>query len=1799
MESNKQRDEEKLLSSAQLTKQEKNNLSILVSRVSGEIFGGGKRLSLWKDSSFLLSMREHDTNNVLNTIESRLWRPLEYHDIAGVSLVWQDFLEVFDNTHVTTSNNWNWFESLARVYIQKIEKTIDSMADSLPVWFANSFTYFVDDAMGDPLKSVVEAYNDWLDGYESWLSVEHKRALKNIVVTVDDVYHWTITREWVIQRKKMSSSLVADVVALWSLHQSVLEKKMEKWIDKESKEMYATPRFSEVFRDQYNAFFKKLPTKEKDVFYTQPVEKQIDQFLWYLEKQTTSSKKYNNKPAPSETLYLALKEIYEKDNDLAACGKETQERYFAERKKNYRKTPWYAKYRSYLKHAWLEAKDFDALIDALLDPSVKEKNMEFVIDGEKITILFSTQIVSPQRNDAESVIDFWNRPLPLKISSPHGEISLWESEWSLQEAVFLLVWTAIGDNMDPEKRAQLTAEFEKDILPKQQTSSKNIESLLRFSKEKTPSLKNDYDYVLSNLLASIEEKQAEAEKILGIHLSPEQQQALIDADAVGMYEKKEDAPAHVQWSLLYVDALWKWVEVGDDGITYARWWNYTVPQLKKKTEILLRAWFSQEQVRKLIEAWIAGVSVIGDAREQTQKSIESIKEQIEEIKEKIRTARTTWLIEDGWTPIDVSAIETERRSIKRQLEHLQDDRRNFSQEAGKPGLSAADRAHYVGERNRVEREVQALDERMAILDEQYNPVNSYIESQRKLLQNAQEKLQEKNQILKSIEKLEKSNEELSEIQREIEEQRALLRNPSLSDSEKQAIQDKIKELEEKKNKAESHKKVFTKDAGIKDNVDTDTESDSEQQKEKDSMDWLERLWHSIKWEQGAVLKKGESSLFVKDGIFENYFEKGVWAEVGNRLELRIADIDASWNITFTIHGVFTRLSNKEWSAREWTKIGPLTPTELREKILQGPFDSVYKMSLVTGLSAWWKNMKSSEMHFAESWESDNPHQAWMTDMRKQIDFDKLPKWITYGNTEKKGKDKTNQPDAGDKIQYFWADNTYSDKDGKTSPIRLWYKIKKSDNNEIILEEAVRMPDGSRNIKEHTFTPQWFFFFAAENKLKPYTQKQVNTINEKNKDGVLARTGKSSVNDLDEIIDDKTFYPASELTRRSSEGRWLFGLKWWSIASITAFFKKFGTDGVKKWLDERANKNKDLVFNTFMTSPLAKKLASSKVPFIAGIVSEMADGLEEKLENQKTDEIKKHRDEVSKRGVSSWWWATIHIYNMFFNEWNFWGDSWKNRWHKIDPNCKERAQRNPLQVAWYLLYCCENGNDPYPKALSQYRDSGAWINLLLGAEYQKQYLQWKADAEKKIKDNPHDPEMQELADTLATGEIWWIQKVFWPRLSREKGEVQHWEWIYGQSFFTSLLGKASSAWNTSAAIDKAEVSDADSFDKLKGDYWLAVNGGNTAAAIKTLEVLGKKMWNNKRFYYDWTSLMMFTVLSGMLRENMKVTGKERFIEIARRYAFAPGLYGIDHDGPEQLLRLIDILGKGQWLSKVENKKVPFIAGDIKQLANNKDAFTKWMVWGGKDVIDKLMSPNALLSALSKEQAEGEVMDEAKANNYNVVERYLEDKFMDTEESTFGWMDNMKNSIALAKNIWAFSPALAKNVLKWTANYSQFSAKNSELGPAMWRNLGDGVEAILNKKEWWEYTKRDFHFLLERFIKFFDQQSNAEQRMLIVGIRDADSELINAAISKAFDKKWGGQNLHPNVARTLRLFEKAFLQWGEKYGKNADWVDILTKESKWADMKRSYSNDTNAAAHALIQTQKKANRNLFAYADDDDR
>ena len=47
----------------------------------------------------------------------------------------------------------------------------------------------------------------------------------------------------------------------------------------------------------------------------------------------------------------------------------------------------------------------------------------------------------------------------------------------------------------------------------------------------------------------------------------------------------------------------------------------------------------------------------------------------------------------------------------------------------------------------------------------------------------------------------------------------------------------------------------------------------------------------------------------------------------------------------------------------------------------------------------------------------------------------------------------------------------SDKDGKTSPIRLWYKIKKSDNNEIILEEAVRMPDGSRNIKEHTFTPQ--------------------------------------------------------------------------------------------------------------------------------------------------------------------------------------------------------------------------------------------------------------------------------------------------------------------------------------------------------------------------------------------------------------------------------------------------------------------------------------------------------------------------------------------------------------------------------------------------------------------------------------------------------------------------------------------------------------------------------------------------------
>lgn len=1229
--------------------------------------------------------------------------------------------------------------------------------------------------------------------------------------------------------------------------------------------------------------------------------------------------------------------------------------------------------------------------------------------------------------------------------------------------------------------------------------------------------------VLSNLMADDTQKLIRAEKLCGGELSQTQKDAIIESHNVGTYKNKEDAPAEIRDRLTFHDG--ERYEVWKDGKTHARWRNYSQVQLKRKMEIMRNAWFSMQQAAMLVRAWITGKLSREEEIEITKKDIEETEKELEGIKSTIDEVKSTGSI-DWSAPVNLQQIKTDLRDIAREIDQLEKERASFKFEAWKPWISGADRLHYEAEAKRVADQIKLLADRQAELEEQRAPISTYIAKEEKKLDSAYVKLNDKKERLKQLEKAE---------EREDDEKQ---------DEEKDA-------------------------------------SDIEWGSVESSGEMLKEVWDQIKWEKNAEPKVW-TSLFLREWIFENYFPKELNAEVWNWIELRVKEVNESTGaMTFTIHGVFKPLYDADGKTKiEWKTLSPMSPKTIKEKILQSTYDEVYKLKNVSGIKEWGEHMKNADIDFvwASGW-LDNKHQARLKDMRSQVDF-----W----SMKKIKMDNTSEPWAGDDVKYFGADREfYDEKSWSYKPFRLWYKVKKADGNQIVLEEWGKGGDGKAKTEEHTFTPQWFFFFSAENNLRPYTQWDVDAINKNS----LANNAEwqEFINDAMRSSDN----PPSDLMLNASEWRWLFGLKWWSIKSVIASFKKIKKEWIDKWFDERAKQNEELVWNAMMTSKAAKWLSGAKIPWISEITGLLADDVENKIDAEKTNKIKEAKEEPSKAGNSWPFWPQIFIGKSIFNDNPF-------KWNEIGASQFIYAQKNPLKVAWYFLFCCENGW-PYAKALANYDNSWSWVKLLLWEKYQQQYLRERAELKKEIESLPHDStDRIAKQDLYAKQDLWFLQ-AFWLAQGLDSPRKK----IYGEAFFSKMLWWAELAWNSQKQLQAAEADtpDAKLFDNIKTDYYNHLQSGRGATSTGALWKMAAKVQGNERYYYDWTGAMLFSMLSWSIKHNFVENGKEWFASLSRKYAFVPWLYAMDGNWEQQLMRLIDIIAKNTWATtlsayekKTEKGPIKFKLWDINAAKNNGLIIQEWIHKPeSRGVIDALMSPEKLLTMMDKLRSNaGEPAPGQPAlNDYNVLKDYLENKFMDTEESSMGNMDDVKRSVIFTKHIWTFSPALVKRLMWANNNYSTFPSATADIGPILWRKLWSWVDEMSR----WSFSQQSFQFLLKRFTQYFDRLNPEEQRLLIVGIRDKNSQMIHSAISWSYDRKWNWVYLHPDIWRTFSLFEKAFFDGWNKWpdGRRLhafEWID------GWSDVKNYYKTDSKIAEEKLNKRIKnKEVQDIFSgYFDD---
>ncbi len=675
-------------------------------------------------------------------------------------------------------------------------------------------------------------------------------------------------------------------------------------------------------------------------------------------------------------------------------------------------------------------------------------------------------------------------------------------------------------------------------------------------------------------------------------------------------------------------------------------------------------------------------------------------------------------------------------------------------------------------------------------------------------------------------------------------------------------------------------------------------------------------------------------------------------------------------------------------------------------------------------------------------------------------------------------------------------------------------------------------------------------------------------------------------------------PPSDLMRKTAEWRWLFGLKWWSIKSVMASLKKIKKEWIDKRLDERAKKNEELVWNTMMTSKAAKWLSGANIPWISEITGMLADDVENKMDADKTNKIKEAKDEPSKAGNSWPFWPQIFIGKSIFNDNPF-------KWNTIGNKQFIYAQKNPLKVAWYFLFCCENGW-PYAKALATYDNTWSWVKLLLWEKYQQQYLRERAELKKEIEALPRDSsERITKQDLYAKQDLWFLQAFWlaqWLDSPRKKS-------IYGEAFFSKMLWGAELAWNSQKQLQAAEADtpDAKLFDNIKIDYYNHLQSGRGATSTGALWKMAAKVQGNERYYYDWAGAMLFSILSWSMKHNFVENGKEWFASLSRKYAFVPWLYAMDGDGELQLMRLIDILAKNTpWAKslsgyekKTDKDPIKFKLGDINAAKNNGLVIQERIHQPeNKAVVDALMSPEKLLTIMDKlKPSDSErTPGQPALNDYNVVKDYLENKFMDAEESSMGNMDDVKRSLIFTKHIWSFSPALVKRLMWANNNYSSFPPAIADIGPILWRKLGSWIDQMLK----WNFSQENFKFLLKRFVQYFDKLDPESQRLLIVGIREKNLNMIRVAVSWTYDRKWTWENLHPDISRTFSLFEQAFLKWRDKLRDGDDsWLEAFEWLDSWSDARNNYKMPKEIAEKILIKKTKNKNdqRNFDYYYDYD--
>ncbi len=1260
-------------------------------------------------------------------------------------------------------------------------------------------------------------------------------------------------------------------------------------------------------------------------------------------------------------------------------------------------------------------------------------------------------------------------------------------------------------------------------------------------------------------------------------------QAILDAHYSTVYKEFESHPDDAIWC--ENDRCWheQWIIAGHRASVYC----FTPEQLRKKAAILKAAWLQKNHIEILFRSWISWEKD-PTIEEQLEKQLSELTNQKNEHKNLLQEAKRIYetLYRNGKDGAEsLQSLERKKESfdtkieIKKQAwsdaEMKKNDRRWWTSLTPAEQAThetyvaqlANEYADFVQQRKDVvekitettlslweekiaidqaKRNLDTTDEQIKELIKQQNLYKNDVNNPHYFDRN--NATPEERELFYNTKKEEYKNKiKYHEwLKKQYEEKKINVTdtNSSLYKQIEQDIMNENKEILKTKNELDVLERTYK--WFLKKEKEQEKKSKEEESGETEWYKELKSVWDSIQWHTWLDLIDSTQShpqLFLRNA--EKHIGKFGWSIV--RCEITNVD-KVTGKITLKLFGVTGKLEQNDNGVVESLEDKDFVfDAAWFKRFLDNPiWDSKVKFPWLPNngylsMKERWEKLKWDFNAGKYSLEPDT--NKWINDFLSRVDFSSIKyqepwseKWAEH-------------------IAYMWREQTSDAWNPDWTEQSDWYKVDFSKNGTVKIEQPM-YPDTKAIVMPYDA----FLMFCADKWLKPYSQEQVDRINEKwwqKKWLSYINQGIAPWTQDEDII-------------RKNQKRGLFWWHWITPHAVMSQWKKI-REAVKKKIDTWTKNDEEKAADVFANSWLAKKLWSVGIPVISEVIQKdfvwPALVAADKKKKAKIDEYAKEPDDNKD---TTPWWAFDFIKASLFDK------------------SEKEARSNLLQVAGYFQYCCSKW-DLYPRSLAEYSGSGKWVQLLFGSTWQKVYLRWYEEQKQLLDKNPDD---LDIKNRVMYGETYFITNVmsWWKNFSWAKYEswlvddkwkpIERWtiikqqfENIYSKSWMWWVFDMAVTGWmgqaeKVKAKKDELMKSEKYNFTLLHDEIYGCFEWKSLTQWLGYLEPMAAKMRWNEEYYNQRSVAMLYPLLSGQLQYVTDIAIKWEYMGTARKYWFPLWLWWwhAPENGRTELIKLLTLFEKRAGYT---GKSIATIVKDLdnktdkKSLESFTSALTKerWpAVW--KNVLDVMASPSKLFeieSELADNKIAWQAIDSQLAKDYtDTLQLYIDTKFTDWDISSSG-SDAKLDAYSLKKNIWAMSPWFIAGNL-WSFKNKIFDPRVIDNVPWLWKELTKELKTYIDKPS---LTERETSFLMNKFYGIVGQWARLQwstEEELLYAIYSPKTIKFQPTVGK---KWWWSDAGEPFPANML---EKFIMKWID--GKSMEWNN-LPKEvrdnlAKWIEL-----------------------------------